>query len=1059
MHTDTSDISLLQAWQRHRDAEAFHAIVSRHARLVYNTCRHILRNDADAADVSQECFLCLATSPPKIQYSLSGWLHRLATHRSLDHLKAANRRRDREIRYVREAVVAGKDEQADFMAMVDEAIDALPDDLRLPLIDHFLRQKSHQEVADGLGIPRRTVTYRINGGVEQLRETLRKKGVVISAVALLDFLKVQASDATPIPETLQAALGKQAMAGAVKAGSGIAPPAAWAALKLGWIPVTVATIVIGGWWLVSNPIRQTETLSPDAAANRSPASLAENPGSIIANAAPPATVQNITPDASAAVLAGRVYDSATDAGVSGVEVNISIGGNTWTSISNDRGEYRADNLSPGTATVTVGEHEGYFAVENPVQQAVLDPASIAFADFALKPGQFTGVSGIVVDETGSPVSGAAVTAWSISYAGGKGQERETISGIDGHFEIEGLEVDGALFLKGLTDERACAPVGPLRLGNEGLADQHLSLQPVASASGIVLDKENQSVGTEYYVRAVLINPARPTAIAEVTDRSTFSIAALAPGTYNLFVESQHHSFSGIAVPQATVELAPGENKVEIALVTGIPQQLASIERSGGFQEEEEPRDLGTIEGVVRDASTREPIPAYSLAMDEHQLGISHHRKEFNSEDGIYSMPAREVESVVMTISAAGYGPETVTLSPANFTPPVTTINFSLQPGAVVEGTVVDGSGGPIAGAEILVNIKPEDVQFSLNRDDKRITTDTEGRFVLDSLRQEPARIYVVHPTYAYAWLDLTPSRAAPLAPVIKLSAGASVTGRVLLGEKPVPNQSIMAYNTEMRDLGYFRATTGSDGSFSMAYLPPGQYEVYTTIGLVGSRAPTAGQTERRGKQRITVSEGQTGNVELLFAQGSARVTGAIMINGANPEGHVRVTILPEGDSGADWQNDAEYSDGTYRAIDLPEGPTTIQIMALDTAGVRYIRNVKVLLLPFVELVQDIDIQGSPLVVEASGVGPGQTLELSLYDGVIEIDDAGHPDRDPRAEAMSAIFSIEEDGFKTISALPPGTYTAYGELFEYVEGKKSVLDTRVQNLEIRAEMENILPLAF
>ena len=98
-------------------------------------------------------------------------------------------------------------------------------------------------------------------------------------------------------------------------------------------------------------------------------------------------------------------------------------------------------------------------------------------------------------------------------------------------------------------------------------------------------------------------------------------------------------------------------------------------------------------------------------------------------------------------------------------------------------------------------------------------------------------------------------------------------------------------------------------------------------------------------------------------------------------------------------------------------------------------------------------------MKTSGMGPGQTLYLSLYDGVIEIDDAGDPDRDPNVEAMSAIVAIEENGLKEISALPPGIYTAYGELFEYAQGKKNVLGTRIEILEISAEVENRLQIAF
>ena len=39
MYSDATDSDLLQAWQQHRDAGAFHTIVRRHAGLVLGTCR------------------------------------------------------------------------------------------------------------------------------------------------------------------------------------------------------------------------------------------------------------------------------------------------------------------------------------------------------------------------------------------------------------------------------------------------------------------------------------------------------------------------------------------------------------------------------------------------------------------------------------------------------------------------------------------------------------------------------------------------------------------------------------------------------------------------------------------------------------------------------------------------------------------------------------------------------------------------------------------------------------------------------------------------------------
>ena len=79
-----SDSLLLKRWYERRDAEAFDELVSRHAAMVYATCRRVVGNDADASDVTQECFYVLARGGLRIRRSLAGFLHRLARHRALN---------------------------------------------------------------------------------------------------------------------------------------------------------------------------------------------------------------------------------------------------------------------------------------------------------------------------------------------------------------------------------------------------------------------------------------------------------------------------------------------------------------------------------------------------------------------------------------------------------------------------------------------------------------------------------------------------------------------------------------------------------------------------------------------------------------------------------------------------------------------------------------------------------------------------------------------------------------------------------------------------------------
>lgn len=210
------DAVLLERWTRRRDTEAFNEIVERFAGQVYVTCRRVLNNDADAEDVAQECFFALARSSGKVRSSLGGWLHRVATHKSRDRIRGDARRRNRERAYGASLPEPVEPSWSDIQEHVDEAIEALPGELRDAVVAHFLGRKAHAEIAAELGLTRRAVSYRIERGLEAVRIELRRRGVAVSAAALGTSL---AADASPAPLSLKASLGKLAIAAGAPSGA------------------------------------------------------------------------------------------------------------------------------------------------------------------------------------------------------------------------------------------------------------------------------------------------------------------------------------------------------------------------------------------------------------------------------------------------------------------------------------------------------------------------------------------------------------------------------------------------------------------------------------------------------------------------------------------------------------------------------------------------------------------------------------------------------------------------------------------------------------------------
>lgn len=241
---DTEE-SLLSRYVRTRDAEAFGELVARHKDMVYAVCRRILRNRTDAEDAAQECFLALMRQPERAQGSPAGWLHRVAVRCAIDLARQETARKAREAKAMKEeAVSADAPPWEEVSGQVDEAIDALPDDLRVPMIRYYLEGRRQEDIATELGVTQATVSKRVDRGTEELRLRMTKAGVTVSGAALVTLLSANAVEAAPA--TLSSALGHMAATGPGAAGAvagtgiGFAKIAAIVLVTAGAVGVTIA---------------------------------------------------------------------------------------------------------------------------------------------------------------------------------------------------------------------------------------------------------------------------------------------------------------------------------------------------------------------------------------------------------------------------------------------------------------------------------------------------------------------------------------------------------------------------------------------------------------------------------------------------------------------------------------------------------------------------------------------------------------------------------------------------------------------------------------------------
>ena len=175
---------------RKGDAEAFGKLVRRHQKRVFRLAIHLLRNAAEAEDVTQETFVRAYGALDRFDGRSEPftWLYRIAVNLSLNAIlarrtsKNAGTTDDPRIEAVlieRRPGMADPSRQTTdrelAMALCD-GVDSLSETLRTTLVLVTIDGMSHAEAAGVLGCPEGTVAWRIHEARKKLREFLTSRG-------------------------------------------------------------------------------------------------------------------------------------------------------------------------------------------------------------------------------------------------------------------------------------------------------------------------------------------------------------------------------------------------------------------------------------------------------------------------------------------------------------------------------------------------------------------------------------------------------------------------------------------------------------------------------------------------------------------------------------------------------------------------------------------------------------------------------------------------------------------------------------------------------------------
>jgi len=165
---DAVDDNAVRACQQ-GDEQAYATLVQRHYRHVFALCLGMVANVHDAEDIAQEAMLKGFSSIRKLTETerFEPWMLKIAKNLCLDFLRRQKRMKVRDAEPKIEHAKKTNDNHD-----LEQAIRALPMELRLPLTMYYFEQKKAENIARKLNISHSLVCQRIRAARNELHALL-----------------------------------------------------------------------------------------------------------------------------------------------------------------------------------------------------------------------------------------------------------------------------------------------------------------------------------------------------------------------------------------------------------------------------------------------------------------------------------------------------------------------------------------------------------------------------------------------------------------------------------------------------------------------------------------------------------------------------------------------------------------------------------------------------------------------------------------------------------------------------------------------------------------------
>ena len=167
------------------DQRAWDLVVQHYWRKVFNVAYKFVGKHDEAEDLTQEIFLKIFKSLDTFdrRANFQTWLISVSRNLCIDHYRRVRKERETIDRTVdpnelspvaHERGPLASLEQEDRVALLGQALAALPESLRTAVLMRDIEEVSYQEIARRLNLPEGTVKSRINRGRNELARQIRR---------------------------------------------------------------------------------------------------------------------------------------------------------------------------------------------------------------------------------------------------------------------------------------------------------------------------------------------------------------------------------------------------------------------------------------------------------------------------------------------------------------------------------------------------------------------------------------------------------------------------------------------------------------------------------------------------------------------------------------------------------------------------------------------------------------------------------------------------------------------------------------------------------------------